>query len=325
VTSLREARPSLLWIGLLFLALYPIRCAAVYGASAQGISAAEDARLATLIVACACAVIALGIGFFSRLPPKTYHWSMSIAACWAILNLAVFENGMVRSIAGSLVVLLLCVGVGFFRSTFFGNDLTGASMKPALLLLCAMVAILPARPLERALSGYRLHQLLLAAQRDHSASALGDWISEATENRVLFHAEDLASAGRTLLAGERQGAWSAAVSILNARWATEEARAPDSPRIFKAGLFQVWGSLKVDVVNDSFVTHARGPGAVVLDGLYLKGVVFDRIPLAYKGGPLDLEAVELPHCSFDVTRSEAGKRFLEAALAPGALNFHSNP
>ena len=360
---MREAAPSLFWCALFLAARYPIRLAAVYGVSAQKIQIAEDAQFAGLVIAIGSVLLASGIALLPgqrrTLPAKTYRLAIFLAETWAMLSLAVRESAPARAIGGALLILVLCLGVDLFRrSASWRNRCSRDPVqrdgaRPAAALALVLILTAPSGAFERTLSGYRLDRLLRDAGRDHSSVAVRDWISAATLNRVLFDRAVLANAGRRLLARGRQDpvdtdhalpqqeiddAWEAAISIVNARWALAEFTAPESTPVPVESQFSVWGTLRVDMIpvadgtrhsnaqiESAIVTHARGPGAIVLDGLRIRRVVFDRVPLAYNGGPLDLEGVELPHCSLYVARCEAGRRFLEAALAEGPVEFHSQP
>ena len=308
--------PALLWTILFLAARLPVRLAAVYGVSPQVVWVFEDAQVAGLVISIAALVIAIVTG------QRSHRWIL-LAESWAVLSLAVLALSWAQALAGAGLVLALGVAIDLLRRKTLPAA-GGVSKKAAAALMITFLLILPLGALERALARFHLAHMV----RDHSATQVRDWVTAATLSEVRLDPSALAAVGRTVLSQGTDEAWGASLGILTARWAVAEPSVAEPIRAPVESPFRVWGSLQVTVApiaEGLFVSRARGAGAVGLDGLQAKRIIFHRIPLAYNGGSIDLDRSEFPHCSFFIVRSEGGRRFVEAALGEGPVEFHFKP
>jgi hypothetical protein len=62
------------------------------------------------------------------------------------------------------------------------------------------------------------------------------------------------------------------------------------------------------------INNPRGTGAIVLDGMHLKNVIFNGIRISYSGGPLVMENVYFINCTFEISHNPIGQKLATAIL-----------
>jgi hypothetical protein len=75
------------------------------------------------------------------------------------------------------------------------------------------------------------------------------------------------------------------------------------------------------IANDWII--AAG-GALILDGMRFKKVIFRNVEIYYNGGPLEMNEVYCLGCTFNITQTPNGKRFVERFLDPSpSIKFNA--
>jgi hypothetical protein len=277
------------------------------------------------------------------------------STAWAVVNVTIFERARARATMESLVLLGIYCAIALMRRA---AGAAGKSSRTSHLkwsaAACLVLMILPARLIERPIADWRIRQLRQQMGDVAAVERLKHWIINATENSVPVDGAELTRTGMALLsangdAAPVSSAWEAALDIVNYRWSLEPAERNDQPASGEYGTVPTWGTLQFDVVPLGIgrgegrarllspgtkaepaagegaaalkVTRGRGPGAVVLDGSHFKNVTFDRVPVAYNGGSLELDNVSFPHCRVYTVNVPAGRRFIEAALGSRELHL----
>jgi len=91
------------------------------------------------------------------------------------------------------------------------------------------------------------------------------------------------------------------------------SQAPDTPQVRTLGAPNLNEKVKL---GPAFVL--LDGGAMVLDGLYLKRVVFRNTHILYRGGALVMDNVYFVNCTFDVIQKSQGQSFARAILSPNS-------
>jgi hypothetical protein len=94
-------------------------------------------------------------------------------------------------------------------------------------------------------------------------------------------------------------------------WDFGSSHAPDAPQLRTLGAPNLNEKVKL---GPAFVV--LDGGAMVLDGLYLKRVVFRNTHILYRGGALAMDNVYFVNCTFDVIQKSQGQNFARAILSP---------
>jgi hypothetical protein len=89
------------------------------------------------------------------------------------------------------------------------------------------------------------------------------------------------------------------------------SKAPDLPEVRRLDAANPNESV---ALGPSFLVIGTSP--VVLDGLYLKRVIFKDTHIIYKGGPLTMENVYFINCTFEIQQQRQGQEFAQAVLSP---------
>jgi hypothetical protein len=89
------------------------------------------------------------------------------------------------------------------------------------------------------------------------------------------------------------------------------SKAPDLPEVRELDAANPNESV---AIGPSFLVIGTAP--VVLDGLYLKRVIFTDTHIIYKGGPLTMENVFFINCTFEIQQQPQGQAFAQAVLSP---------
>jgi hypothetical protein len=89
------------------------------------------------------------------------------------------------------------------------------------------------------------------------------------------------------------------------------SKAPDLPEVRKLDAANPNESV---ALGPSFLVISTG--SLMLDGLYLKRVIFKDTHIIYKGGPLTMENVYFINCTFEIQQERQGQEFAQAVLSP---------
>lgn len=80
---------------------------------------------------------------------------------------------------------------------------------------------------------------------------------------------------------------------------------------------QIGEDLNKNVPNGPRYISAEG-GAVILDGMELKNVVFSNTQIVYNGGPLRMTDVYFLNCTFAMRQNHNAQNLAAAILSPSA-------
>jgi hypothetical protein len=356
------ATPLLGYIGALLTLRLIVHAIGALGTSPQRVYLLEDGVFVALAMAAALALTAALLTHWVtrrnvRDQRRMFGRALAIATGWAYLCVAVFERSRTLAIAEGSLVLASCCALAMRKQTGAPQFHPLSRRQVSAALACAILALSPPRFIERPVSTHQLSRLLKESSDIPHVEKLRGWIRAANESGVLADGAELEHVARTLIDKSTRNdtpfaeiCWETAVEAVNYRWALEAARWKDAQVAAADATLDSWGNLKVDVLREGQshdgmpaelaplnsdpekstsarpaqfrIGRARGVGAVILDGWRMRQVIFARTPVAYDGGPVELDAVSFPQCHIYVSRTAAGRSFLEATAAGVPVHFH---
>jgi hypothetical protein len=233
-------------------------------------------------------------------------------------------------------------------------------LTPVALLLFFVVAFLPVPRLEAAIIERKLKKNAEHPYNPQSMKETSHTLIHAEVENINLRPTVVESAGKKFLnaADGNPSAWNTTVQFLNyksflnvsltiesknvlpvgthletrynLRWpkGTTQARFSVSGAVPRdqAAQFAVMGLVDPDasipIGNDWIIAT---DGAITLDNMLMKKVIFRNVQIFYEGGPLIMHGVYFLSCTFNIIQSPNGQRFVLAALKPApATDFEAS-
>jgi hypothetical protein len=291
-----------------------------------------------------------------------YRRSLLLVLCWALTSWHLFQRSETAVKAECVGAFAICLWISVMKPRI-ARPVSSESMvrSAALWLVCiASIPLFPSASLCTVLAGVRVRGTLGTTPSISSMRRLNGLLGRLTSNGVKLNPLELRSLERTILTFTKDknkemvdAAWEAgitgayyycALNVPNVKLNdfVKNVNPGQQPRFNRLGEVE-WDVLAaagratpltafadpltghgISAAGTLLVTHARGPGLIVLDGLALRNVVFDRVPILYNGGSLMLDNVSFPHCYISVKRADQGMRFLSALVGEERLTFIAN-